>query len=192
MRGRTPVATLSVLIVTGAVTVWQFRDPQLLDQLRRDRDLLTSGEWWRAVTPLLVQDPPWQAWATVPGIFVLGVNVEKFFGGLGMLTVYLGSGLAGEAFGYALQPHGAGNSVADCGMIGALAVYLLSEAGSDVLQLRLSPPARRTLATVLATAALATVTAVTALTGDIHGPATVAGAAIGALLLRRTRPRRAA
>lgn len=192
MRGRIPVATLSVLIVTGAVTAWQFHDPHLLDQLRRNPDQLTSGEWWRAVTPLLVQDPPWQAWATVPGIFVLGVNVEKFFGGLGMLTVYIGSGLAGEAFGYALQPHGAGNSVADCGMIGALAVYLLSEKGSAALPFRLSPRGRRTLAAVVATAALATVTAVTAVTGDIHGPATVVGAGIGALLLRRKRTRQTA
>ncbi|MEU7040261.1 rhomboid family intramembrane serine protease [Streptomyces varsoviensis] len=187
--GRIPRATLTVLLVTGAFTVWQFLHPHLLDQLRRDPDLVTNGEWWRSFTPLLVQDPPWQAVATVTGIVILGVNVERFYGGAGMLAVYLGSGLAGEAIGYALQPHGAGNSVADCGMIGALAVYLLSEEGSGVLPVRLPRGVRRTLAAVVGVGACAAVYAATSATRDIHGPAALAGAAIGALLLGRRRRR---
>ncbi|MYW65849.1 rhomboid family intramembrane serine protease [Streptomyces sp. SID8379] len=187
--GRIPPATLAVLLVTGAFTVWQFLDPHLLDQLRRDPDLVTSGEWWRAFTPLLVQDPPWQAVATVPAIAILGVNVERFYGGFGMLAVYVGSGLAGEAFGYALQPHGAGNSVADCGLLGALVVYLLSEQGSAVLPVKLSRPVRRTVAAVVGVAAVAAVAVVTTATKDIHGPATLVGAGIGALLLTRRRRR---
>jgi hypothetical protein len=41
---------------------------------------------------------------------------------------YFGAGLAGELAGYAWQPRGAGNSVAICGLAGALVVALLAQA----------------------------------------------------------------
>ncbi len=127
-KSRVPVVSLSLFLITGAVTAAQFKYPQLLDHLRRDPDGLRNGEWWRAISPMLVQSPPWQSWVTVPGILALGIPTERLYGSRNTLALYMIAGVSGELFGYVWQPHGAGNSVADVGMAGALVTWLYMEA----------------------------------------------------------------
>jgi hypothetical protein len=58
---RWPVATAAVLTVTVVLTVLQFPFPEVRQALWRDPAALAAGQWWRLVTPLLVQyDPVWQ------------------------------------------------------------------------------------------------------------------------------------
>ncbi|WP_244174765.1 rhomboid family intramembrane serine protease [Streptomyces misionensis] len=176
------MATASVLLVTGAVTAAQFAWPEVLSALRRDPDALARGEWWRALSPLLVQDPSWQSLITVPGIALLGVPVERLLGSRAMLALYLVPGAVGELVGYAWQPHGAGNSVADLGLAGGLIAWLYLEAGDRGWPRPLLNRVRLWGGAVLAGAVVDTALR------DIHGLPTMTGAALGAgLLLRRRR-----
>ncbi|WP_251094251.1 rhomboid family intramembrane serine protease [Streptomyces sp. Caat 7-52] len=181
-RWRVPPATASVLLVTGAVTAAQFPFPDVLEALRRDPDALASGEWWRTLSPLLVQSPGWQALVTVPAVAALGVPVERIFGARGMLALYLVPAAAGEVAGYLWQPHGAGNSIAVLGLAGGLVSWLFLEAQDRGWPRPLLNRVRIWGAAVLAGAVVDTAFR------DIHGLPTLAGAALGAgLLLRRRR-----
>lgn len=180
---RVPVATAAVLLVTGATNAAAFVFPDMLDALRRDPEALVDGEWWRVLSPLLVQAPPWQAFLTVPAIAALGVPVERLFGSRAMLALYLIPGAVGEALGYLWQPHGAGNSVADLGLAGALIAWLFLAAGERNWPTPLLNRVRIWGGAVLAGTVVDTVLR------DIHGVPTLVGAALGAALLRRHRRR---
>ncbi|MDO0926681.1 rhomboid family intramembrane serine protease [Streptomyces sp. TG1A-8] len=182
---RLPPATASVLLVTGAVTAAQFPFPEVLEALRRDPDALASGEWWRVLSPLLVQSPGWQALVTVPAVAALGAPVERIFGTRGMLALYLAPAAVGELVGYLWQPHGAGNSIAVLGLAGGLVAWLFLDAGERGWPRPLLNRVRIWGAAVLAGAVVDTAFR------DIHGLPTLTGAALGAgLLLRRRRRRR--
>jgi hypothetical protein len=56
---------------------------------------------------------------------VVGFLVERSFGAGRWLILYLTGALAGELAGAAWQSEGAGSSVAICGLLGGLAVWLL-------------------------------------------------------------------
>jgi len=56
---------------------------------------------------------------------LIGVIAEQVLSRPQWLALYLAGGAAGELAGYAWQPVGAGNSVAVCGLAGALAVLML-------------------------------------------------------------------
>ena len=127
------VVTAVVFAVTATVSVLGLALPSLLATLERAPAGL-HGDWWRSFTALLVQD------GGVAGtlsnllfLLVMGALAEQFLERWQWLVCYFGAGLAGELAGYAWQPHGAGNSVAVCGLAGALVVALL--AGSPVPRL---------------------------------------------------------
>jgi len=176
--------TVSVFLVTGAVTAAQFRYPEVLENLRRDPDALASGEWWRTLSPLLVQDPSWQSWITVPGIAVLGVPVERIFGARAMLALYLVPAAVGELAGYLWQPHGAGNSIADLGLAGGLLAWLFMEAGERGWPRPLLKRLRLWGGAVLAGAVVDTALR------DVHGLPTLTATALAAGLLHRRRRKR--
>jgi rhomboid protease GluP len=172
---RTPGAcptTAVVLGITTLVTLAQFAFPQVLEALRRTPDALAHGEWWRLVSPLFVHAYGWPhllvnfAW-----IGAVGVAVERRFGHARWLLFYFVPGVLGECFGLLWEPHGAGASLGGSGLLGAFAAWLLvhgqRKRGWGIL--------------VLACGALLT------WVHDIHGPPTLAGAALGSLALLRSR-----
>ncbi|WP_327230901.1 rhomboid family intramembrane serine protease [Streptomyces murinus] len=179
---RVPPVTATLFLVTGAVTAAQFAFPGVLAALRRDPGALASGEWWRALSPLLVQSPGWQALVTVPAIVALGIPAERIFGAKGALALYLVPAAIGEGLGYVWQPHGAGNSIAVLGLAGGLVSWLFLEA-----QEKGWPKPLLNRVRIWGAAVLAGAVADNAFR-DIHGLPTLAGAVIGAgLLLRRRR-----
>ena len=180
-RRRLPVATASVFLVTGAVTAAQFAFPEVLDALRRNPDALASDEWWRTLSPLLVQYPLWQALVTVPAVAALGVPVERLLGARAMLALYLLPGAVGEVLGYVWQPHGAGNSVADFGLVGGLVAWLFLAAGDRGWPRPLLGRVRIWGGALLAGAVVDTAVR------DVHGLPLLVGAALGAGLLRLRR-----
>jgi hypothetical protein len=126
---RFPVVTAVVFAVTATVSVLGLALPSLLATLERAPAGL-HGDWWRTFTAVFVQE------GGVAGtlsnllfLLVMGALAEQFLERWQWLVCYFGAGLAG----YAWQPHGAGNSVAVCGLAGALVVALL--AGSPVPRL---------------------------------------------------------
>ena len=169
---RWPIATASVLAVTVALTVLQFPFPQVRQDLWRAPGSLAAGQWWRLVTPLLVQyDAVWQIVAVLACIAAVGVVAERIFGHARWLLLYLVCGVVGQAFGFRWEPPDAGASVAGAGLLGAVCAWLLSPDGPPQPQVRVWG-----VLWPLAGVALT-------VKGDQHGPPLLVGFALGALLL---------
>lgn len=127
---RFPWLTVLIALVTLVFSVLGEFDRDILDLLRRDGFGLTQqGEWWRIVSPLVVQDGGW------PGLIfnlltlvVLGTLVESIFGARLLAVAYLAAGLISEVFAYTLlQNQGfAGNSVANMGLAGLLGIVAVT------------------------------------------------------------------
>lgn len=206
--------TLAVFVVTASVSIAGLLDEHLLHTLRRDGDAISSGQAWRLITSLVVQD------GGVPGtlfnllgLLAVGAFAERALGRPIWSAAYLAGALTGEIVGWAgWQPIGAGNSVGVCGLAGALAVAIAAGDDADVLAaivcvawatallaetLTIAAPVISTVVTRLAAVkggAHGTRLAVAAFVGiattmllaqtDIHGAALLAGAAVG-LVARR-------
>ena len=157
MARKTPKATLAVLFITGIATLLQFCLPVLIVALERAPGMLASGQWWR-----------------LAGIAIIGFLVERVFGSARWVILYLTGAVVGELAGGVWKPVGAGSSVAICGLLGALAAWLLS---------RREPVQSRVGGTIILLGALV-------LTGmrDLHGPPLVAGALAAAVILWRDAP----
>jgi rhomboid protease GluP len=174
MRRRVPAATVSLLAITALVTTSQFIFPAVLSALRRDPEALRAGQWWRLITPLFVHAEGWaQIVFNFTAIAIIGTIVERTYGSRLWLIFYFAGGLTGEIAGYAWNPRGAGASVAGAGLLGALAIWLLS---------RKTPFQPRIGGGILLVGALAL-----SAFHDLHGPPILAGACIAALLQSKTR-----
>jgi membrane associated rhomboid family serine protease len=126
---RLPVVTAVVFVVTATTSVLGLVVPGMLEAWQRAPQGL-HGDWWRTFTALLVQDGGVAGTiSNLAFLLVLGAMAEQVLGPGRWLVCYLGAGLVGELAGYVWQPQGAGNSVAICGLAGALTVALLVGAG---------------------------------------------------------------
>ena len=117
---RWPLLTLAMALLVGATFVAQNLWPGLLDSLARDPRLL-SGEPWRGVTALFVQDGGAAgALFNLACLLLLGTSAERRFSRRAWLAIYFLGGVTAEVLALAWQPHGAGNSVACFALAGAL------------------------------------------------------------------------
>ena len=122
---RLPVATAVVFVVTATTSILGLVIPGMLEGWQRTPQGL-QGDWWRSFTALLVQDGGVAGTiSNLAFLLVLGVVAEQVLGAGRWLVCYFGAGLVGELAGYLWQPRGAGNSVAICGLAGALIVALV-------------------------------------------------------------------
>ncbi|MEZ4616027.1 MAG: hypothetical protein R2867_11065 [Caldilineaceae bacterium] len=60
-------STVTVLAVTALFTTWQFWNPHLLPLFDSNLAALLAGQWWRLITPRLVQPEIW------PQYFLLAI-----------------------------------------------------------------------------------------------------------------------
>ena len=158
--GSWPIATVSVLAVTVALTVLQYPFPRVRLTLWRDPELIAAGQWWCSPA-----SPP------------SGVVAERIFGHGWWLVIYLGCGMVGQVFGCLWEPPDAGASIAAAGLLGAVSAWLLSPAGPRQLQVRIWGVFWPLVGIALT------------LKQDNHGPPLLVGFAVGALLLWRDRRR---
>ena len=122
---RPPVVTAVVFVITATTSVLGLLIPGMLAALQRTPQGL-HGDWWRTFTALLVQDGGVVGTlSNLAFLLVMGVVAEQVLGAWRWLVCYVGAGLVGELAGYVWQPRGAGNSVAICGLAGALTVALV-------------------------------------------------------------------
>ena len=125
---RLPIATAVVFVVTATTSILGLVVPGMLKGWQRAPQGL-HGDWWRTFTALLVQDGGVAGTiSNLAFLLVLGAMAEQVLGPGRWLVCYMGAGLVGELAGYGWQPWGAGNSVAICGLAGALIVALLAGA----------------------------------------------------------------
>lgn len=119
-RRPVPPAALGLVVLMAAMAVAQTVYPPIVGALERDPD----GGWWRSGTALLVQSSGWaQLVFNGAALIVVAPIAARTLGGRWTVIVYLVAGVTSHVvstLGWA--PHGAGNSVAVCGLVGALAV----------------------------------------------------------------------
>ncbi len=168
------MATLSVLFFTVALTLLQIAFPDVRLALWRDEAGLESGEVWRLVSPLLIQyDPPADAVMVLVLIGVVGTAVERVFGPVRWLAIYLACGVLGQAFGYLWNPADAGCSVAGAGLLGALSAWVVAPSTE-------APAPPRIVGVGVALGGIALTVA-----RDMHGPPLLLGCMLGAALVGR-------
>jgi rhomboid protease GluP len=172
MAHKIPKATLTVLFMTEILTGLQFFFPALIVALERRPGMLASGQWWRLITPILINPEGWrQITFNLLGIAIVGALVERLFGSRRWLVLYLVGAVAGELTGMVWKPVGAGSSVAISGLVGGLAAWLMW---------RNEPVQPRFGGAILVLGAL-----VLTIMRDVHGPPIVAGACAAAVMLSR-------
>ncbi len=130
-----PRRTLTAVVcgVTLAVSVAALASPTLMSLFVRNLPHLRSGQWWRAVTPVMVQPSGWgQLVFNLLGIAVVGAALQRHLSWVGWWLVYMAGGSGTIALYVAWHPGdtGGGSSAAVAALIGALAV--LSVAGPEL------------------------------------------------------------
>lgn len=161
-----PLATLLLFVMVAVPTTLQFLFPVILSTLERDYARFLSGEWWRVITPLFVQD------GGVPGsifnlisLLLVGGVAERLWGSRRMIAIFFVGGLISEVVAFAWQPIGAGNSVGNFSLAASVAVTCLARQAGRITR-------------VIALLALSS-DAVLVVLRDIHGAAALAGAILG-------------
>ena len=124
-------ATLGVLAITVAVfaaqevSIWLRGFDAVLEWGMKDRGGLHAGELWRLVTPIFIHAGVLHLAVNMYSLFVIGPAVERFFGRVRLLVVYLLSGVSGVVLSLALNPgRSVGASGAIFGLLGALTAFV--------------------------------------------------------------------
>jgi membrane associated rhomboid family serine protease len=158
-----PAATLTLVAVIGLSAVLQAIFPSVLAALERDAIRVAAGEWWRLLTAVFVQDGGGAgAIFNLIGLLLIGSVAEHLWGTRRWLLIFVAGSLAGEAIALAWQPIGAGNSVANFGLAGAVCIPCVIG----------RPPRRVAIGAALALGGAAALF----LRRDIHGAAALTGA----------------
>jgi rhomboid protease GluP len=85
-----------------------------------------NGEWWRLITATFLHDGPVHIAFNGYALYIIGKELEGFFGRTRFSAIYAISGLAGSVTSFYFLPYrtaGVGASGAIFGVFGALAVY---------------------------------------------------------------------
>jgi membrane associated rhomboid family serine protease len=211
VRGRFPWLTSLVTLVTAGFFAGQLADSRVLVALQRSPDGLQWTSAWRVLTALLIQSDGWgQAVFNLISLVIFGTVVELVLPRWAWLVLYLSAGVVGQLLGYAWNPPGGGNSVAVCGLAGAIiAMMVLGRPVVPVAMLVAYYPAAllglhlaNQAVTVIATAGLVGLVfwrgkwllpwlgglliaeaVLLAFYRDHHGPALLTGALVGAALI---------
>jgi membrane associated rhomboid family serine protease len=161
-----PLLTLACFIVIACFSFAQLAFyPALLPLLMRDAALVHSGQVWRLLTSLLVQDGGWAgAGFNLVGLLAVGTVAERLSGRLRWAMIAVISVAAAQSAALLWQPVGAGNSILDFGLAGAVAATCF-----------MVRPASRALVPALVAS---TCFLILLLARDIHGVAATTGAVV--------------
>lgn len=159
---------VAVTVLCGSLL--QAFDPSLLPALERNRASIVSGEWWRMLSALFVQDGGITGTVfNLVALLALGRIAERLLGARRWLVVFFLGAILSEGVALWWQPVGAGNSVANFSLAGA----------SCVLCARSGGPSARFIPLWVALGGFAALL----MLRDIHGAAAVFGGLV-ALLFR--------
>lgn len=96
----------------------------LLNLGAKRTDLILQGELWRLVTPIFLHIGVLHLLFNSYAIYIIGPQIECFFGPYRFLSIYMLSGIYGVLLSFALSPApSAGASGAIFGLIGTQAVF---------------------------------------------------------------------
>lgn len=122
----TAAATVLAVLAAGL----QYAVPAAVPVLERDAEGLAAGEWWRVVTPLLVQTLGWhQVLANLATLPAVGAVVELWCGRARWLAYAAAGTVAGQVAAYGWGDPGGGDSILVAGLAGGAVVALLRADG---------------------------------------------------------------
>jgi len=156
-------ATLTFVLVIGLSAIFQLFFPWVRPALERNATLVASGEWWRLVTALFVQDGGIAGSIfNLVSLMLVGRVAEPMWGSRRWLAIFAVGGILSEVVALAWRPIGAGNSVANFSLAGAVSILCV---------------VRRTTRPAVFAAGIALASfAALLLLRDIHGAAALSGA----------------
>jgi len=136
-----------------------------LHALERNADRIADGQTWRLLTALVQQDGGWHGLiGNVVALVLVGSVAELLMGGRRTALTFFAVGVLAQLPALVWQPVGAGNSVGNFGLAGAVALLVLLDH---------QRPGAATVAAVLTLLGGIWLTAL----ADVHGPAVLLGAA---------------
>ncbi|MFI9720600.1 rhomboid family intramembrane serine protease [Streptomyces sp. NPDC052396] len=170
-RRPAPGVAAGLVALMAAMGVVQTAAPGIMGHLERTPD----GPWWRAVTAMFVQTSGWtQLTFNLAAVAVIAPVAQRRLGPVLMPVVFLLSGIAAHTVSMAgWSVHGGGDSVALCGLVGALAcAYALTGEQTPLRWVALLVPASGVVLSVLENNH-----GIGVLTGSVLGTALILGSA---------------
>jgi membrane associated rhomboid family serine protease len=126
--------TAAAVAVACVAAVAQYAVPAAIPALQRDPGALRHGEWWRLVSPLLVQTLGWyQVLANLVTLAVIGAAAEPVLGRWRWVLAFLAGTAGGQVAAYLWHEGGGGDSIAICGLAAAVALATPSRAVSALV-----------------------------------------------------------
>src|SRR5947209_6818649 len=113
-------------IITNIITNTQNADV-LIKYGAKDNSSILAGQYWRLVTPIFLHANLLHVGLNMLNFFILGIFIERLFGHLRFLLVYLVTGVISviASFYFAPQEVSVGASGAIFGLVGAYSVFVL-------------------------------------------------------------------
>jgi hypothetical protein len=127
-RRQFPVVTAACTGIAAVTAVLQYTVPAMIPAFERaPGQALLPGQWWRLVTPLLVQTLGWyQVVANLVALALIGVIAELLLGRMRWAILFAAGTLGGQTDAYLSGEPGGGDSIAICGLAGGVAIALLA------------------------------------------------------------------
>jgi rhomboid protease GluP len=104
--------------------------PVLYDFGGRLTPAITSGQWWRLITPIFLHIGVMHLMFNSFALYQIGPIVEETYGSQKFIFFYLATGIVGNIGSYVFAIQGAGASGAIFGLIGLTAIYGYRMGGS--------------------------------------------------------------
>jgi membrane associated rhomboid family serine protease len=123
---RRPVLTVYAVTVAAVAGILQYAVPAMVPATERVPGGLARGEWWRLVTPLLVQTLGWyHVLANLVTLAVVGLVCERLLGRWWWLVLFTAGTVGGQVAAYRWGEPGGGDSIAICGLAAGVLVAQL-------------------------------------------------------------------
>jgi rhomboid protease GluP len=130
LPGGQPVVTWGILGFTLFIYLLQMASQTLLGGDlplalgAKINSAILRGEWWRFLTPVVLHGSLLHVGVNMYSLFILGPQLEAFYGHGRFLGLYLVAGFSGVAASFALSNSASvGASTAIFGLLGALGVF---------------------------------------------------------------------
>lgn len=124
-----PIVTYTIIGITVLVYLAQIATQQMLGYDLpaaiglKYNPLIDSGQYWRLITPVLLHGSIMHIGFNMYAVYILGREIERFYGHLRFLLLYLAGGFAGAVASYLLTAAPSlGASTATFGLLAAYGV----------------------------------------------------------------------
>ena len=126
-----PVVTYALLAVTIIVYLLQMASTQIygfdvvMAAGMKSNAAIEAGQWWRLITPMFLHGGIFHIGFNMYALYVLGPSLERFYGKISFLLLYLVAGVAGNVFSFMFSTYNSlGASTAIFGLLAAQGVFL--------------------------------------------------------------------